>query len=78
LLIDGLENVIEMEFDAKQNLRWLLLRGAKRGVYVVASYSKISGDVLSWKSGFNLHIRSEGDHFVSPEGLDKEVWVYAL
>lgn len=57
LFFDGLENISDMDFDARQNLRWLLLRGAVRRVWVVATINseKVS-DMLPWVESFITRI----------------------
>lgn len=53
LLIDGFENVSSLSFDAKQNLRWLLLRGSARKVWVIATLNpKYADDVAWWLDAF--------------------------
>lgn len=39
LLIDDVSEIDDMDFDAKKNLRWLLLRGASRRTWTIATAS---------------------------------------
>ena len=64
-----------LDFDARQNLRWLLLRGAKHNIYVMASIDKEHAHtVQDWIQGFKTEIwgdevidyfeMKEGDHMI--------------
>jgi hypothetical protein len=77
LLVDGLENVLSLDFDAQQNFRWLLLNGQARGVYVVASYSDKS-EISVIRDLFSCHMRREKDFYVSPEEGQGEIAFRAL
>lgn len=66
LVVDSLEKVLDMDFDAITNLRWLLLRGAKRRVRVFAASQDAQWD------GFGTSIvPSEGDFMIH----DGDDWV---
>ena len=57
LLIDGLEAIAKLDFDALQNLRWLLLRGPSRRVWpIVTMNAGRYGQVLSWIPNFRARI----------------------
>ncbi len=59
LLIDELsDSVNKMDFDALQNLRWLLLRGPSRRVWPIAtlSASRIGEAVLPWMEAFRTRL----------------------
>jgi hypothetical protein len=57
LLIDDLEAAAKMDFDARQNLRWLLLRGPARRVWPVVTVNpdRIDG-IQPWLDAFHTHI----------------------
>lgn len=57
LFFDGLENIMDMNFDAMQNFRWLMLRGAAKRVWVIATInSGMISETISWVEGFRNHI----------------------
>lgn len=57
LLIDDLEAVAGFDFDALQNLRWLLLRGPSRRVWPFLTMNASRyGEVLSWIPTFRTRI----------------------
>jgi len=57
LLIDDLEAVANLDFDALQNLRWLLLRGPARRVWPILTLNaERYGHVLSWIPNFRTRI----------------------
>ncbi|MEW5827941.1 MAG: FtsK/SpoIIIE domain-containing protein [Chloroflexota bacterium] len=57
LLIDDLESLAKLDFDARQNLRWLLLRGPNRRVWPVATLNAgRSGKSLEWLESFRTRI----------------------
>jgi hypothetical protein len=57
LLIDDLETMAKLNFDALQNFRWLLLRGPARRVWpIVTMNSGRYGQVLSWIPNFRTRI----------------------
>jgi hypothetical protein len=57
LLIDDLEAVASLDFDALQNLRWLLLRGPARRVWPVITMNAARyGQVISWIPTFRTRI----------------------
>lgn len=62
LLVDNLFDAIEgSDFDTKQNLRWLLLRGPARGVYPIVTVDpKTKHDVLPWLDVFQTTIGKIG------------------
>ncbi len=74
LLIDDLEAVASMDFDALQNLRWLLLRGPSRRVWpIIAMNAERYGQVLSWIQIFRMRIfgRIENERVAAALGGDK-------
>jgi len=57
LMIDDLESIIEMGVDVLQNLRWLLLRGASRRVWVMAALDAPRySEVISWIPMFRTRL----------------------
>lgn len=57
LLIDDLEAVAKLDFDALQNFRWLLARGPARRVWpIVTMNADRYGQVLSWIPIFRTRI----------------------
>ncbi len=57
LLIDDLEAIAKLDFDALQNLRWLLLRGPSRRVWpIVTMNAGRYGQVLSWIPNFRVRV----------------------
>ncbi|HEY2980944.1 MAG TPA: hypothetical protein VGJ22_07170 [Anaerolineales bacterium] len=55
LLIDDLSFITKMDFDARQNLRWLLLRGPARRVWPIVTLNPKDMDKLeSWLELFRL------------------------
>ena len=57
LLIDDLESIAKLDFDALQNFRWLLLRGPARRVWPIITMSaERYGQVLSWIPMFRTRI----------------------
>lgn len=59
LLLDGLEAAASLDFDARQTLRWLLLRGPARQVWpvVTANPDRIDG-IQPWLDAFHTRIFS--------------------
>ena len=57
LLLDDLESIEQMVFDARQTLRWLLLRGpSRRGWPLVAVNPQRSDQVQPWLDAFRTRI----------------------
>ncbi len=57
LLIDDLESIARLEFDALQNFRWLLLRGPTRRVWpLITMNAERYGQVLAWIEIFRTRI----------------------
>ena len=57
LLVDDLEAAAGLDFDALQNLRWLLLRGPARRVWpIVTMDAGRYGQVISWIPNFRTRI----------------------
>lgn len=57
LLIDDLESIAKLEFDALQNFRWLLLRGPSRRVWPLITMSaERYGQVLAWIEIFRTRV----------------------
>ena len=57
LLVDELEAVAGLDFDALQNLRWLLLRGPARRVWpIITMDAGRYGQVISWIPNFRTRI----------------------
>jgi hypothetical protein len=74
LLIDDLESIASLNFDALQNLRWLLLRGPSRRVWpIITMNAERYGQVLSWIQIFRTRIfgRIENERVAAALGGDK-------
>ena len=57
LLVDDLESMNELDFDARQSLRWLLLRGPARRVWPVISLnSERVSQVEAWLEAFRTRL----------------------
>ncbi|NWG06236.1 MAG: hypothetical protein HXY35_06055 [Chloroflexi bacterium] len=57
LLVDDIESAASLDFDALQNLRWLLLRGPARRVWpIITMNANRYGQVLSWLQFFRTRI----------------------
>jgi hypothetical protein len=57
LLLDDLEAATNLDFDAKQNLRWLLLRGPARRVWPIITLNPNRMDNISaWLDAFHTRI----------------------
>lgn len=57
LLIDDLESIAKLEFDALQSFRWLLLRGPARRVWpLITMNAERYGQVLAWIEIFRTRI----------------------
>lgn len=62
LLLDDLETVAEMDMDAVQNLRWLLLRGPSRRVWPIITLSTKSVQKMEpWLAAFRTRIMGRID-----------------
>lgn len=75
LMIDDLEAIAKLDFDALQNFRWLLARGPSRRVWpIVTMDAERYGQVLAWIPLFRTRIfgRIENDRVASALGGDKE------
>lgn len=74
LLIDDLESIARLDFDALQNFRWLLLRGPARRVWPLITMSaERYGQVLSWIEIFRTRVfgRIEDARLAEALGGDK-------
>ena len=81
LLIDDLEAVASLDFDALQNLRWLLLRGPARRVWPLITMNAARyGQVISWIPTFRTRIfgRIEDERVAATLGADKSSAVESL
>lgn len=57
LLLDDLESVSKLDFDARQRLRWLLLRGPARRVWPIVTLNADKTDsVQPWLDAFHTRI----------------------
>jgi hypothetical protein len=57
LLIDDLESIAKMDFEALQNFRWLLLRGPARRVWpIITMNAERYGQVISWIEIFRTRV----------------------
>jgi hypothetical protein len=74
LLIDDLESVIQLDFEAVQQLRWLLLRGAARRVWVFATLNAARyGEIVAWLPSFRTRLfgRMVEERVAGALGADK-------
>jgi len=81
LLIDDLEAAASLDFDALQNLRWLLLRGPARRVWPIITMNAARyGQVISWIPTFRTRIfgRIENERAAAALGADKSSAVETL
>ena len=81
LLVDDLEAVANLDFDALQNFRWLLLRGPARRVWpIITLHAERYGQVLSWLSNFRTRIfgRIANPRVAEALGADKSSGVDRL
>jgi len=65
LLVDDLESMNELDFDARQSLRWLLLRGPARRVWPIISLNtERASQVDTWLEAFRTRIfgQTRDDH----------------
>ncbi len=57
LLLDDLEAASNLDFDARQNLRWLLLRGPARRVWPIITLNpKRMESILPWLDAFHTRV----------------------
>jgi hypothetical protein len=57
LLLDDLESMEQIDLDARQTLRWLLLRGPSRRVWpLISMNARRSGQVQPWLQAFRTRI----------------------
>jgi len=57
LLLDDLEAALNLDFDARQNLRWLLLRGPARHVWPVITLNpNRMENILPWLDAFRTRV----------------------
>ena len=57
LLLDDLEAVAKLDFDARQNLRWLLLRGPARRVWPIITLNpNRMENIMPWLDAFRTRI----------------------
>lgn len=57
LLLDDLEAATNLDFDAKQNLRWLLLRGPARRVWTITTLNPNRAETITpWLDAFHTRI----------------------
>jgi hypothetical protein len=74
LLIDDLEAIAKLDFDALQNFRWLLARGPSRRVWpVITMNAERYGQVLSWIPLFRTRLfgQIKNERVASALGGDK-------
>ena len=74
LLVDGLEEVANLDSDAVQNFRWLLLRGPARRVWpIIALRAEGHEQVVSWLQNFRTRIFGQitDEHLARALGADK-------
>jgi len=57
LLLDDLEAASNLDFDARQNLRWLLLRGPARRVWPIITLNpKRMENIMLWLEAFHTRV----------------------
>jgi len=57
LLVDDLESMNDLDFDARQSLRWLLLRGPSRRVWpIITLNAERASQVEAWLEAFRTRI----------------------
>ena len=81
LMIDDLEAAAGMDFDALQNVRWLLSHGPARRVWLIVTMNAARyGHVLSWIPTFRTRIfgRIENERVAAALGADKSSAVETL
>lgn len=74
LMIDDLEAMSGMDFDALQNLRWLLSHGSSRRVWLIVTLNAARyGQLISWIPTFRTRIfgRIENERVAAALGADK-------
>lgn len=60
LLIDNLEEATNLDFEARQNLRWLLLRGPARRVWPATTYDMANAhEMQPWLDAFKTYLVSK-------------------
>ncbi len=70
LLIDDLEAVLKMDEDARQDLRWLLLRGPNRRVWTFVTLDVArQAQVLPWLSAFRTRLFGSVKNLHSAESI---------
>lgn len=70
LLIDDLAAISKMDFDARQNLRWLLLRGTTRRVWPIVTVNpKQLMEVNPWLDFFHTRLFGKMENSVEAEQL---------
>ncbi|HET9908497.1 MAG TPA: FtsK/SpoIIIE domain-containing protein [Anaerolineales bacterium] len=74
LLVDGLEDVANLEADVVQSFRWLLLRGPSRRVWpIITLQAENYEQVVSWLQNFRTRIFGHiaNEHIAWALGADK-------
>jgi len=77
LLLDGLENIEKINFEAQQLLRWLLLRGPDRRVWPIVTVNAGSASqVEAWLDAFRTRVFGyvEKCHPLFEKGVDGQVF----
>ena len=81
LLVDGLEEVANLESDVVQNFRWLLLRGPSRRVWpIITLRAERYEQVVSWLQNFRTRIFGQitHEHIAWALGADKASALHQL
>lgn len=81
LLIDDLESITQMDTESVQYLRWLLLRGSARGVWLFVTLEAARyGRIIPWLSSFRTRLfgRIVEDRVAEALGADKRSGVDRL
>jgi len=80
VLIDGLENMQRVDDSTKMNLKYILMHGRSRNVYVIGtSKMKYKDEILFWSDSFQHEIFGSDveDVFETLEGDDKRTLIFS-
>jgi hypothetical protein len=70
LLIDDLTSISKMDFEVRQNLRWLLLRGPARRVWPIATLNpNKAAEVFPWMGFFHTRLFGRMENSADIENL---------
>lgn len=77
VLIEGVENVLKMDLDARQNLNYIFLRGRNKRVFAIGTAPK-DVDLMGLQNAFGLKVEHEeqSEVYEFPEGETQiQVWI---